>query len=146
MAPDVLEQLYSVEPEQFVAERKRLERSLRGEGRAEEAAMEESTRAFAPDFRRVAPDGRVQGRGEVIAMLRQARGTRERGFAIRVEVREARSLDADLALVLYDEHQVEGGAARPSRRASALLGLDARAPGGVAWRHLQETWIDPAPG
>jgi hypothetical protein len=35
---DVLEQLYSVEPEEFVAERKRLERSLRDEGRAEEAA------------------------------------------------------------------------------------------------------------
>jgi hypothetical protein len=35
---DVLEQLYSVEPEEFVAERKRLERSLRDEGRPEEAA------------------------------------------------------------------------------------------------------------
>jgi hypothetical protein len=35
---DVLEQLYSVEPEEFVAERKRLERSLRDAGRAEEAA------------------------------------------------------------------------------------------------------------
>jgi hypothetical protein len=36
--PDVLEQLYSVGPEQFVTERKRLERHLRDEGRAEEAA------------------------------------------------------------------------------------------------------------
>jgi hypothetical protein len=35
---DTLGQLYSVEPEQFVAERKRLERSLRDDGRAEEAA------------------------------------------------------------------------------------------------------------
>jgi hypothetical protein len=35
---DTLEQLYSVEPEEFVTERKRLERSLRDEGRAEEAA------------------------------------------------------------------------------------------------------------
>jgi hypothetical protein len=38
VAPDVLERLYAVEPEEFVAERKRLERSLRDEGRAEEAA------------------------------------------------------------------------------------------------------------
>jgi hypothetical protein len=38
LGPDVLEQLFSVEPEEFVAERKRLERSLRDEGRAEEAA------------------------------------------------------------------------------------------------------------
>jgi hypothetical protein len=36
--PDILEQLYAVEPEGFVAERKRLERSLRDEGRGEEAA------------------------------------------------------------------------------------------------------------
>ncbi|MGH3017296.1 MAG: hypothetical protein ACRDLU_02855 [Gaiellaceae bacterium] len=35
--PDVLEQLYAVEPEEFVAERKRLERSLRDEGRTEDA-------------------------------------------------------------------------------------------------------------
>jgi hypothetical protein len=35
---DTLGQLYSVEPDEFVAERKRLERSLRDEGRAEEAA------------------------------------------------------------------------------------------------------------
>ena len=38
MDSDVLGQLYSVEPEEFVAERKRLERSLRDEGRDDEAA------------------------------------------------------------------------------------------------------------
>jgi hypothetical protein len=36
--PDVLERLYAVEPEEFVAERRRLERSLREEGRTVEAA------------------------------------------------------------------------------------------------------------
>jgi chromosome segregation ATPase len=35
--PDVLERLYAVEPEEFVAERKRLERSLRDDDRTEEA-------------------------------------------------------------------------------------------------------------
>lgn len=35
--PDVLEQLYAAEPDAFVAERKRLERLLRDEGRADEA-------------------------------------------------------------------------------------------------------------
>ena len=38
MDSDTLGQLYSVEPEEFVAERKRLEKGLRDEGRAEEAA------------------------------------------------------------------------------------------------------------
>jgi hypothetical protein len=35
---DVLERLYAVDPEEFVSERKRLERSLRDDGRTEEAA------------------------------------------------------------------------------------------------------------
>jgi hypothetical protein len=35
---DVLEQLYAVQPEAFVTERRRLERNLRDEGRTEEAA------------------------------------------------------------------------------------------------------------
>lgn len=38
MDSDILEQLYSAEPDEFVAERKRLEKSLRDEGRGEEAA------------------------------------------------------------------------------------------------------------
>ena len=38
MKGEILEQLYAVEPDEFVAERKRLEKSLRDEGRAEEAA------------------------------------------------------------------------------------------------------------
>lgn len=115
-------------------------------GEAGAAAMEESARAFAPDFCRVGPDGRVQDAEEVIAMLRGAQATREADFAIRVEVHDARALGTDLALVLYDEHQALDGAARPARRASALLGLDPHAPSGVAWLHLQETWIDPALG
>ena len=114
-------------------------------GHAAVAAMDEAARAFASDMGRIAPDGRVQDRGEVVAMLRAAGGTRGPSFAIRVEVREARVLGQGLALVVYDEHQVLDGT-RTARRASALFGLDARAPGGVAWRHLQETWIDPAPG
>ena len=36
--PDVLEQLYAADPDEFVTERKQLERLLRDEGRAEEAA------------------------------------------------------------------------------------------------------------
>jgi len=111
-------------------------------GNADAAAMEEAARAFAPDMRRIGPEGRVQDAGEVIAMLRAGRATRAEGFAIRVEVREARALGGGLALVIYDEHQADG-AARTARRASALFGVDAAAPGGVAWRHLQETWIDP---
>lgn len=114
-------------------------------GRADEAEMEQSARAFAQDFRRIGPEGRVQDARAVIAMLRGAQRSRAPGFAIRVEVVEARLLGAGLALVLYDEHQAMDGA-RTARRASAVLSPDASAPLGVSWRHLQETWIDPAAG
>jgi hypothetical protein len=114
-------------------------------GQGPDAALEESARAFAPDMRRIAPDGRVQSADEVVAMLRAARSTHAADFSIRIEVRQSRSLTDGLALVVYDELQSEGGR-RTARRASALFGVDPGAPGGVAWRHLQETWIDPAPG
>jgi hypothetical protein len=114
-------------------------------GRGPDAALEESARAFAPDMRRIAPDSRVQTAGEVVAMLRSARAIHAADFAIRIEIRESRALSDRLALVVYDELQSEGDR-RTARRASALFGVDPGAPGGVAWRHLQETWIDPAAG
>jgi hypothetical protein len=114
-------------------------------GRGPDAALEESARAFALDMWRIAPDGRVQSTEEVVAMLASARGTHAADFAIRIEIRESRALGDQLALVVYDELQSEGGH-RTARRASALFGVDPGAPEGVVWRHLQETWIDPAPG
>ncbi|EYD76023.1 hypothetical protein Rumeso_02452 [Rubellimicrobium mesophilum DSM 19309] len=114
-------------------------------GRGPEMALEECARAFAPDFRRIGPDAREQAADEVVAMLRAARGRRGAGFVIRVVPRATRDLGGGLALVVYDELQ-EDGAERTARRASALFAADPSAPGGVVWRHLQETWIDPAPG
>jgi len=114
-------------------------------GRGPDSALDEAARAFAADMRRIGPDARVQTADEVVAMLRSARGTRADGFAIGIDVQASRRLADGLALVVYDELQSDG-AARTARRASAIFGADANAPGGVAWHHLQETWIDPAPG
>ncbi|MEQ8482689.1 MAG: hypothetical protein RIC18_18725 [Hoeflea sp.] len=109
-------------------------------GRAPEAEMEASARAFASDMRMVEPDGSMIGADQVKAMLKGARGKRSVGFEIRVDLIEAHLVGSDAALVVYDEHQVVDGQ-KSARRSSALFSADKDAPEGVVWRHLQETWI-----
>ena len=47
----------------------------------------------------------------------------------------------DTALVRYVEHQ-SSAAETTARRATAIFVASPTSPGGVAWRWLQETWID----
>jgi hypothetical protein len=99
MDSDVLGQLYSVEPEQFVAERKRLERSLRDEGRAEEAAELAKLRKppqpvfLANRLAREEPDlvGQLVADGEQLAAAHEA-GDREQLRAAQRDL--ARRVDA----------------------------------------------------
>lgn len=108
-------------------------------GRLPDAAMEQSARSFAPDMQMIGPSGGLATGREVIAMLQGLKAKRDPDFAIRVEVLAERRL-GDMALIVYDEHQILNGA-KTARRASALFSADANAPEGVVWRHLQETWI-----
>ena len=73
-------------------------------------------------------------------MIRSARGKRPADFKIRVDLIAARQIGNDVALVVYDEHQVIDGE-KSARRSSALFTADPDAPEGVVWRQLQETWI-----
>jgi hypothetical protein len=51
VSDDILEELYSADPDEFVAERKRLERALRDEGRTDEAdELSEIKKPSAPVF------------------------------------------------------------------------------------------------
>ena len=109
-------------------------------GRAGEAELETSLRAFAPDMVMIEPDANTIGRDEVVAMVTGARGKRPANFEIRVELISARLVGSDIVAVVYDEHQVIDGE-RSARRSSAVFSADPDAPEGVAWRHLQETWI-----
>ncbi|MCC0019163.1 MAG: hypothetical protein H6887_17535 [Hoeflea sp.] len=109
-------------------------------GRASEAELETSLRAFAPDMVMIEPDANTIGRDEVVAMVTGARGKRPADFEIRVELISARLIGSDIVAVVYDEHQVIDGE-RSARRSSAVFSADPDAPEGVAWRHLQETWI-----
>lgn len=109
-------------------------------GRASEAELEASLRAFAPDMVMIEPDANTIGRDEVVAMVTSARGKRPADFEIRVELISARHLGSDIVAVVYDEHQVIDGE-KSARRSSAVFSADPDVPEGVVWRHLQETWI-----
>jgi hypothetical protein len=100
--------------------------------------------AFAADFRRIGPDGRVHDRPGTIAAIRGAHRSRAADFAIDIlDVRTIWSSD-DVVLLIYVERQYRDGD-RTDRRSTALFVRDGRAPHGVCWRHLQETWVQ-APG
>ena len=109
-------------------------------GRASEAELEASLRAFAPDMVMIEPDANTIGRDDIVAMVTSARGKRPADFEIRVELVSARLIGSDIAAVVYDEHQVIDGE-KSARRSSAVFTADPDAPEGVVWRHLQETWI-----
>lgn len=109
-------------------------------GRASEADLTFSLRAFAPDMVMIEPDANTTGTKEIAAMITGARGKRPADFEIRVELIAARQLGESIALVVYDEHQVIDGQ-KSARRSSAVLSADPDAPEGVVWRQLQETWI-----
>ena len=111
-------------------------------GRASEAELEASLRAFAPDMVMIEPDANTIGRDDIVAMVTSARGKRPADFEIRVELVSARLIGSDIAAVVYDEHQVIDGE-KSARRSSAVFTADPDAPEGVVWRHLQETWITP---
>lgn len=109
-------------------------------GRAEEADLQTSIRAFAPDMVMIEPDSNTIGTDQIVSMITSACGKRPTDFEIRVELIAARQIADDVALVVYDEHQVIDGE-KSARRSSAVFSADPDAPEGVVWRQLQETWI-----
>lgn len=109
-------------------------------GKADDQAMEDCARSFAPDFRMIWPDAAEHQRDPVTELLRGMRNTKGDEYAIEVVIRHAVQYSPDLVLITFDEHQwtAEG---KNVRRAAALFSPDDGAPEGVVWRHLQQTWV-----
>jgi hypothetical protein len=99
--------------------------------------------ALAPGFVQIDPQGRERRRAALLAGLRVAYGCRAgEDFAIRIVRPTIRLVQDGLALATYEERQRSGGTTT-RRRSSALFAPAPAAPAGVAWLHLQETWIAP---
>jgi hypothetical protein len=97
-------------------------------------------RAFAPEFRLVGPDGRVRARETITAWLHDLSGGRGADFRMAVsDFREVWS-QGDAILLEYVETQYLQGKTT-QRQSTALLRRAPDAPIGIAWVHLQETWL-----
>lgn len=96
--------------------------------------------AMADDFEIISPSGRRSNQKQIVAAFRAAHGSRTREFSIAVRNIRTRLLSPPLALLTYEEWQYEGGDAT-ARFSSVLLRDDPARPGGIAWVHLQETWL-----
>jgi hypothetical protein len=96
--------------------------------------------AMADDFEIIAPSGKRSNQKQIIAAFRTAHGSRTADFSIAIRSIRTRMVSPPLALLTYEEWQYEGGQAS-ARISSVLLRDDPARPGGVAWVHLQETWL-----
>ena len=97
-------------------------------------------RAFDPEFRLVGPDGGVRDRAAIVGWLHDLK--ERRGADFRMEVSDFRPVwsQGDAILLEYVETQYLQGKTT-QRQSTALLRRAPDAPIGIAWVHLQETWL-----
>ena len=112
-------------------------------GRMADDVRDVVERNFDADFYRICPDGSVQDRNGLVAMLELARGSVQADFAIVVDFEDVRALAGEAVLVRYLERQSSSGS-QTARRATALFERGEESPNGVIWRFVQETWIKDA--
>ena len=123
-----------------------LERWSNAELPADDEAFARFDRAIAPGFTIVSPSGEMSEREAIVAAVRRAHG-RWLPEGGRIEVRNYRfhAASGDLVVCSYEEwHHLPRG--RNGRLSSAVLTADPAAPGGLAWLHLSEVWLEaPSP-
>lgn len=96
--------------------------------------------AMADSFEIVSPTGVRSDRATIVASLRSAHGVQQEGFSIAIKNLRTRSLASGFALVTYEEWQTAGDRTT-ARFSSVWLREDSNTPRGIAWLHLQETWL-----
>ena len=95
--------------------------------------------ALGPDFEMITPGGEVHPREAVLEGIEAGGGSSGEKFGIEVRNVRVRDVTDDRCLLTYEEHQF--GSDPSARVSTALFAPDEDAPNGVAWRHLQETWL-----
>ena len=106
---------------------------------ATDEAFSRCERALGPGFQLVSPRGVVDGRASLLAGIRAAHGQRT-DFRITIKDFAWRPLPpGTLGLATYTEWQATGDAVT-GRISTATMAADERAPGGVVWLHVHETF------
>lgn len=113
-----------------------------------EAEFERITRALAPSFELIAPDGTVHDRR---AILERVRSTRNAHTTFAIEIRNVTPVvvEENHALVRYEEWQSEPGI--ESGRLSTAFFVSPENDAGdrletapdARWVHVHETWLEP---
>jgi len=98
--------------------------------------------SMADDFTFISPGGDVIEPLELLKSLHASHGSRQ--IAIRIENVTVRWSDESAVLATYEEWQDHPGYTA-ARQSTALFTQDEAAPGGLLWRHVQETWTVPPP-
>ncbi|MBY5932704.1 hypothetical protein KUV51_06815 [Tateyamaria omphalii] len=109
-------------------------------GTADLSEMDVTAACFAPDFRIIWPSGGYLERAPLLTALAKAHNSTGPEFEIRIDIDHAVALSDDLCLMTFDEYQ-ETANGPNARRGTAVFSRDDKAPNGVVWRHLQETWL-----
>jgi hypothetical protein len=96
--------------------------------------------ALAEDFTIVSPHGHEHDRAATLAMLESAHGSGTGGP--HISIAQCRVLHAreGSAVVRYVEVQNFDDGRRTERLSTALLEADPKAPDGVLWHSVHETW------
>lgn len=109
-------------------------------GRLDAAQLDQAMHGFTAGFTHVGPDGVETDRPALEAMLRSRHATKPAEFEIVIESPRVLIERDGLAVVSYVEIQAD--VEPPARISTAVFEVDDRAPLGVAWRHVQETWLN----
>jgi len=98
--------------------------------------------ALGDTFSIVMPDGGIVAREQLMTGLNNSRDSRHVRIKIRNVQMQWRHRDAVVAT--YEEWQ-EQAEFVTGRLSTVVFKLDGRAPNGLRWEHVHETWLQPPP-
>ncbi len=97
--------------------------------------------AVAKDFEIISPGGGSMSTTEILGRVREGHGSsRGTDFRIWIESYRSRPIGDGILLVTYEEWQSQGGK-DIGRISTAVFRRESRAPNGVVWLHVHETWL-----
>ncbi|MCP3973537.1 MAG: hypothetical protein GY720_03475 [bacterium] len=123
---------------EIVALHNEFERWFRGES-------DDPTRMLASipaDFTFISPGSEVVPTDVLVAGLLASHGSRQ--IRIRIDNPIVRWSEGSAVLATYEEWH-DHADYTTARQTTVLFTIDAAAPGGLRWRHVHETWIQPPP-
>ncbi|MCP4362490.1 MAG: GNAT family N-acetyltransferase [Chloroflexi bacterium] len=112
-----------------------------GELDSTEAHFARVSRALAPGFSIIFPDGRAMPRQPLLEMLRAAHGQRAH-FRIWIENVQRRHQTGVLAVYTYEEwQQTDPDSAPTARLSTVVFRQNPESQNGLVWLHVHETWL-----